>query len=276
MKIELEEIVEISPKILLCNKLPKCINEEDIINFLKNDVLFMEYKNIQNALKIDAYVIGLLLNIDEIATGKTEDKELLVQSRKLISEISELGSFKKFVITANPLPNIKKLFRSAKFEYFEYDKSNKHELLYLLKGLVCPNEKNVICRTNLRLHFRPEYYNVLIKLHDYEFNGFINDLSFSGMGIILDKYEDFKKCKIGSFLTIRIDFKVSFLQITKGMIVRKDKSKNLIGIQIDIQDKFMIDDSNASMLESIINTWITKIIQSKSVYKFNENTLKKT
>lgn len=270
MKIELEEIVEISPKLLLWNKIPDFMNEEMIIEFLKNDVLLLEYNTFEDITKINAYIIACILNLDQIFKNDTESKNMLNQARSLVEELQMVKETKKIIITSKSFPNIKKIFTKTGMEYFEV-KNNKDTLFEFLKDIACPRGYENACRTNLRLHFRPNYYKVNIKTTDYTFKGYINDLSFSGMGIVLKQAEEFEKCKIGSFLNIRIDFRVSFLMIAKGMIVRKDKENNFIGVQMDILDKYMVDDDNAVVLKSIIDTWITKIVQSKHITLENKD-----
>jgi len=264
MKIELEEIVEISPKLLLWNKLPDFLDESMIIEFLKNDVLMLEYSTIEEVTKINAYIIACILNLDQIFKNENENKNMLNMAKSLLEELNTVKETKKIIMTSRSYPNIKKIFKEEGLQYFEL-KGKKETLLEVLKDIACPRRSENACRTNLRLHFKPEYYKVAIKIPDNSFNGYINDLSFSGMGIVLERSEDFKKCKIGSFMNIKIDFKVSFLIIAKGMIIRKDKKRNLIGIQMDAQDKHMVDNDNAIMLKNIIDTWVAKIVQSRLI-----------
>ncbi|MCK4797515.1 MAG: PilZ domain-containing protein [Spirochaetes bacterium] len=266
MKIELEEIIEISPKLILWNKLPKLIDEEMIINFLKNDVLLLEYDSIENISKINAYLIAYVFNLDTMLFSMdNENQSVSSKAKEIIGKINSIGKYQKIAFTSHEFKEFKEMFFKAGIEYYQLKENSRKEIFDIVKMFISPIHISKYCRTNLRLYFKPNFYKALLIYKDNSFKGHIKDLSLSGMGITIDNNDDFKNCDIGCFLTIRVDFGVSFLVIANGMIVRKDKKDGLIGINIDIRDKFMIDENNAVMLHNIINTWIIKLVQSNCI-----------
>jgi|GEM_PF-4363638 len=270
MLIELDEVVEIFPKLIIWNKLPEELDEEIIIKFLRNDFLILEYDINQIFKTKNKNIYAYVINLDDLLFDNDESyNDILKNAENILNQIYETDEYNFFIFSTHNFNEIKNLFLNAHIKYFEIQNKSKSNIMSILNKIVEPNFIYKFSRTNLRLFLRPYSYKVVIKHKDLIYKAFIKDLSLSSLGIIIDDDNDFKKINIGDFITIRIDFKVSFLVINNGVIVRKDKFNNEIGIKIDIMDKFMIDENNSILLENIINTWLTKIVQSKRLKKEN-------
>ena len=262
MKMMLDETVNICPKILLCNKFPDVIDEDMIISFMKNDILILEhsiFKDIENIHPIMAVVInldGYLFNLDNLRI------DIFKKVKDVIKEIKTINNPHKNVFSVHKFRKIIDMFNKESLKYHHRQDCAKDEMISIIKTIVRPICDKSNCRSSLRLNFKPHLFEVLVKKSkNVGFKGYLKDLSLTGIGIEIPD-DNFKECQSGSFLSLRIDFKVSFLKIDRAIVTRRDKKSNSIGVKIDITDKFEIDSTNIMILENIINTWITKAVES--------------
>ncbi|HOV15416.1 MAG TPA: PilZ domain-containing protein, partial [Spirochaetota bacterium] len=120
-------------------------------------------------------------------------------------------------------------------------------------------------RTSLRLGFKNTTYSTEIIYNNKNYNGIIKDISLKGAGLVLDYEVDYNNIHIGDFVTLNIDFKVLFFKILKGIVIRKNQHENLLGIKIDLDDPYMIDNENMIILNRIIDSWITKLLSKEDI-----------
>jgi hypothetical protein len=263
MKITLDEVVEISPKIVLINKFPDFIDEEMLINFLINNVLLVEFDSFEKIKGINKNILACLINLDGYLFNIDYlDQGILRKANEVIINIKSLIDFYVLAFTVHKFRKIKDMFLKQGIKYYIRVENDKDEMINIIKEAINPIYLKKHIRTSLRIGFIPQKYPILIKYRERIIKGFIKDLCLKWIGIEIEDTYDFKSLHIGSFISINIDFGVLHLNVLRGIIVRKDNYNRLIGIKMNIDDGYELDNQNKLILENIIKTRITKVVRS--------------
>lgn len=263
MKITLDEVVEISPKIVLINKFPDFIDDEMLINFLINNVLLVEFKTFEKIKGMNKNVLACLVNLDGyLFSVDCLDQDILRKANEVIVNIKSLVDFYVLAFTVHRFRKIKDMFLKQGIKYYIRMENSKDEMINIIKEAINPIYLKSHIRTSLRIGFMLQKYQVLIKYQEKSIKGFIMDLSLKGIGIEILDNNDYKYLQIGSFISINIDFGVLHLNILRGIIVRKDNYSRIIGVKMNIYDSYELDNQNKLILENIIKTRITKVVKS--------------
>ncbi len=263
MKITLDEVVEISPKVVLINKFPDFIDEEMIINFLINNVLLIEFGTFEKIKGINKNILACLINLDGYLFGvDCLYNSILKKANEIILNIKSIEDFYVSAFTVHRFRKIKELFIKHGINYYIRSENSKDEMINIIKEAINPIYLKRHIRSSLRIGFMPQKYPVLIKYRENMIKGFIKDICLQGIGIEVLDVNDFKYLQIGSFISINIDFGVLHLNVLRGIIVRKDNYSRTIGIKMNIYDNYELDNENKLILENIIKTRITKVVKS--------------
>lgn len=263
MKITLDEVVEISPKIVLINKFPDFIDDEMLINFLINNVLLVEFKSFEKIKGKNKNILACLINLDAYLFNiDYSDQDIFRKANEVMVNIKSLVDFYVLAFTVHRFRKIKEMFLKQGIKYYIRIENSKDEMINIIKEAINPIYLKRHIRTSLRIGFLHQKYSVLIKYQERTIKGFIKDLCLKGIGIEISDNNDYKYLQIGSFISINIDFGVLHLNVLRGIIVRKDNYNRLIGIKMNIDDSYELDNENKLILENIIRTRITKVIKS--------------
>jgi hypothetical protein len=266
MKIQLDEDIHISPKIVLINRFTDLIDENMIINFLINNILLLEFRSFDKIKNKQDNIIGCLVNLDEYLFNINNlNNNILNKINEVIKNIKSLKDFYIATFTIYNVNKIKEKFINEGIKYFVRIKNTKDEMVNIIKESLTSVDKEKCNRSSLRIGFMKHQYSVVIKFRENIYRGYIKDLSLKGLGVEIVNKGDFKQLQIGSFVSANIDFGVLYFNIQSGVIVRKDNNTQCIGIKFDITDKYELDDENRTILDSIIRTWLIKAIRSKTM-----------
>jgi len=271
MKFLLDEEIEIFPKIIFWFAKPKEITVEILLKFLRKDILFLEskcnfltlYNNFSECRKI-----GLIINLDELIDidGATPTR-IIEFLNNIINPIKcDIDQLKIIIHSKRKDEALLRFFDDNNIIFFSNDvvfKTNKvdHFLDQMLNSVFDFSTQ----RTSLRLGFKNTTYSTEIIYNNKNYNGIIKDISLKGAGLVLDYEVDYNNIHIGDFVTLNIDFKVLFFKILKGIVIRKNQHENLLGIKIDLDDPYMIDNENMIILNRIIDSWITKLLSKEDI-----------
>jgi len=266
MKILLDEEIEIYPKIFFWLAKPKEVTMEESVKFLKKDILFIDPG--KNFLKIynkfaEYKRIGVIVNLDEFVAIDSPVSKVIDYLTNIITFVKKDFDSLKFIVhstrrdeeLSNFLDDNNVVFFSNDFVY----KDGKIDIF--LEKMINSIFDFSNQRTSLRLNFTNTKYTTEIVYGNKVFNGVIKDVSLKGAGLVLAYEMDYNNIHIGDFVTLNIDFKVLFFKISRGVVIRKNQHESLLGVKIDLDDPYMIDNDNMIILNRIVDTWITKLIQ---------------
>jgi len=266
MMIKLDENIEISPKIVLMNRFVDIVDEEMIVKFLISNILLVEYNSFEKLREIKNNVLGCLVNLDDyLFCIDFQNNDIDNKVSKMINNIKSIKNFYITAFTVHNFRKIKEIFIKQGIKYYVRHENSKDELINIIKETITRVDHTESFRSSLRIGFTDKRYETKIKHREMIVEGIIKDLSINGLGIEINNFDDYKNLHIGSFVAINLDFGVLSLNIQRGIIVRKDNDNRIIGIKMDITDKYEIDDENKIILENIIKTWITKAVRSNNL-----------
>ena len=135
MRLELDEIVEIFPKLILWNKFPETLDEEIIIKFLKNDYFLLEFNLNEIIDKTNQNIFALIFNLDYILyNNEASYEEILDKAEKLIQHILEIYKFKVYAFSSYNSHEIKNLFLKSHIKYFEIQDNTKKKTIDIDQG----------------------------------------------------------------------------------------------------------------------------------------------
>ncbi|HPO50247.1 MAG TPA: PilZ domain-containing protein [Spirochaetota bacterium] len=266
MKFLLDEEIEIFPKVIFWFSKPKEITTDHLLKLLKKDVLILEAKydflKLYNSFE-DCKKLGIIINLDDTydVEGATPARIISFIDNLLEPIIDENSKIKIVVHSKRKEQDLLKYFDDKDILFFSNDiVFKKNKINYFLEQMLSPIFEFTNQRTSLRLAFKNAIYKTEINFGKKTVNGIIKDISLNGAGLVLDYEVDYNNIHVGDFVTLTIDFKVLFFKILRGVVIRKNQRENLLGVKIDLDDPYMIDDENMVILNKIIDSWVSKLL----------------
>lgn len=262
--------IAFSPRKIYWFGMPSTVTNDIKLELLKKDILIIncsgKLKNIQHIIKTKRKHTVYIFNIDGIVL-ENEDikKNKCILVRKVIEKIGDHVPEKSFVYTKTKDCKIDFYCNKAQIKHkindiFE-NKANivSNIILYIFPIFKKREEQN---RNFLRLVFFPyilyEIEFPKIKSKDSRtIKGYLKDLSFNGISIILFKNNELSFFNIGSKIQINLIFdNDKKISINDAIIIRKYPKKKLLCLSFDINDRKIINKKNSDELNEIIFKYI--------------------
>jgi hypothetical protein len=268
MKIVLQDEIEIHPKLILWAGMPEVIDNDTVIKYLKSDILITEYDGPLTEMgHVSKQLIAFFYNLDNSVTDKLQEERYLVPViKEIIKELLKIEHSGVFIQSSRYHDDeIEALFTENKltYQYLDNFMINPNQCLSIIQNVIAPMYASKSIRTSLRLKFLQTSYKATLISSKGETSGELVDISLSGMGIRIDKEAEMDKFFIGDMVRIIIDFKVIHLEITQGLVMRIGPEPTFVGFKINTSDEIMIDTRNSQILNSIIDSYLEKIVRGR-------------
>jgi hypothetical protein len=268
MNIILDQEIDFKSKLVLWTGMPGAVSREILCAMFQRDILILDSPADFNKIaQCGVQVAALMVNLDELfSKSEFEETEFIEFTMQIVEKISSINNIIKVFHALNFPADLAARLSDKGVQcrvtgQLLANDTIEQEVLNLLKPLYVTNSS----RTSLRLTFKNEGYPVELKVNSSPHSGFLKDLSSAGAGLVMKESSDLVNLRIGDFVQITIDFHVTYLDISRCIVIRKDLQHGLVGVKFDIDDPFMIDPDNRSILTSIISTWINKLISSGTI-----------
>ncbi len=265
MKLVLNESIDIFPKVIIIHGYSFNISDEILIDFLKKDIWLCKFSDDFEDVdyrKVNA--LALFVNIDYFIS-LTDDKtnaETVVEY--VVEKMCRVKGPKLFLTGSFSEDFVRPYLQGTNIEYIE--------------NWVLPVDQNIaemlsanftnyfyesdIRRTSLRISFTENQFKAKINVCGNVGTGYIENLSFKGCSIYLNDMNISSVFNLGMFVSIEIDFIILTFKISKGIVARKNNHNSDVSLAFDVEDPYMIDEKNYAVLETIIDSWLEKIISS--------------
>lgn len=280
------EKITFTPRKIFWFEMPSIITNEIKIELLKKDILLIncngEIEYIKKIINEKNEYTVYIFNLDKILL-KNNDKIKINCAiiRKVISLIEENAYqiYKNsFVYTKSKDCEVDFYCNKAQIRHVTNNIfNNKKNLLSDMSLYICPIFKNFKehNREFLRLTFFPyilfeiEFPGLKLKNSD-TIKGYLKNLSFNGMEIILFNENVLSFFKIDDKFQLKIFFTEGIVLINEAKVIRKLSKERMISINYDINNKDIINDKDSNILTELIVRYIKEYINLDFKYDIIE------
>ena len=265
--------IAFSPRKIFWFGIPSIITNDIKTELLKKDILLIsnneKLKNIKNTIKVKRDHTIYIFDIDRIIfENKVIKKNKCKMIREIIEMIEDYVPEKSFIYTKTKDCKIDFYCNKAKIRHkISNIFTNKENILSDIILYILPifkNEKKQH-RDFLRLVFFPYILyeiELIPKSNDSTtIKGYLKDLSYNGISIILFDDNIFSLFDIGSKINLKIFFPDNKkIKINDATVIRKLPMEKLVCLNYDISNKETITKENFKKLSDIIFQYINNFI----------------
>jgi len=266
------EIVS-SPNTIYWVQMPVSVGEPEKIELLKRDVLVVDCTyDLSNITllkeKKDTYC-AFFFNLDDIIKNSINKYDSIYSLSVNLAQFISRISIEKSIVHTNIIDEkLAEIYRNEGLFYLEKNFRDKSTAVSTVNNLIKPLfvYNNHVPRPSLRIVLYPEIlYKVDIFINKSStetkiIQGYLKDLSFNGMGIIINDPEEICYLQLKSVVQLRINAIKSILKIPIAGITRIDFDKKEIGINYDISNSQMVREETSNYLIKLIYNWMNEII----------------
>lgn len=275
--------IRISPKLIYFVEIPGCVGEEEKLELLKRDILLVEcngnLESLHELTKSYSKYSAYFYNLENMTIkNRVKKEELFTFAANVATFIKNLVPERSLVHTSLIDDNIANLFRSEGIAYVEKNMTDKNVILSTIVNAIRPFfiENQRLLRSSLRLFLlqsrcKVEITNLASKISN-PINGYVKDLSLTGIGIFLYNKYDFDLFKLKDRLNLKLFLNRAIIKVNISIVTRIHKEKNEIGVSFNITDNHMIREDDANRLTLILYNWMKGIIDKNgSIVTINKN-----
>lgn len=260
--------ITISPYTLYWIQMPAVIGEPDRIELLKRNVFIIECQyglnDYSKLLEKKDECVAFFFNLDKILFDLKKGTEYEI-GKRIAKFISRFAPDKTVIHTTVIDPAMREIFQLEGLIYLEKNFNDKEQTVETIIDLLKPlfSNENRIKRTDIRLllypgmKFKTEISNIDRTITK---NGFLKDISLSGIGIKFDNEADLDSFSLKDKVQLRIFTHNSIFKIPIGILTRKTPHVKELGVSFIITDTNMIREETSNFIVKMIYKWIKAVI----------------
>lgn len=265
MKLSTGEIIT-APKMIYWIEAPPLLGEDEKVEFLKQDILVVakggHYDNLHSIKKLLEENTLFIFNLDKILGRNSisaDDAGGFVV--KLVSFITSFAPQQSLIHTNIINSDFAALCQKEGIPYIEKNLEDKSMAFSTILSMIRPffSKNNKITRSFVRLNLLPMKYKIEItnlSKRGLKFEGILKDLSFNGLAVVLTKQNDLNFFALKDQLSIKISLPRCLIRIQIGLVTRLSEDNMYLGVNFNLHDTRMINQTDADKLTKIMYKWL--------------------